>query len=235
MLLNGDCYELLKKLPDNSVDLIVTDPPYEISCSGGGIAQTKHIRYVREKHLNGIDKGYDPRILEECIRVLKAINIYIFCSHSQLIPLLKFFVQERQCSFNLISWHKTNPLPYCGNTYLKDTEYCLFFREKGVKVYGTFDTKKTYYISALNQTDKKKYKHPTVKPLNIIQNFIINSSRISDVVLDPFMGSGTTGVAALQLNRKFIGIEIDPTYFATAKNRIENHEKLIEEITETGT
>ena len=215
MLLHGDCYDLLKKLPDKSVDLVVTDPPYNINISGGGIAQEKHVRYVQEKHLQGIDNGYNPLILDECIRVLKAINIYIFCSHRQVLPLLEKFVTKHGCNFNLISWHKTNPLPFCGNTYLKDTEYCLFFRDKGVKVYGTFDTKKTYYLSTLNQKDKAIYKHPTVKPLNIIQNFIINSSRIGDVVLDPFMGSGPTGVAARQLNREFIGMEINREFAET--------------------
>lgn len=225
MLYNGDCFDLMKTLPDKSVDLIVTDPPYNISIGGGGFLKEKNAKYALEKQLKGIDKGYDLRILDECVRVMKAINIYIFCSHFQIVPLLQFFVQERDCSFNLITWHKTNPMPYCGNTYLKDTEYCLFFRKRGVKVYGTFDTKKTYYLSSINYSDKKKYKHPTIKPLNIIQNFIINSSRIGDVVLDPFMGSGTTGVAATQLNRKFIGIELSKEYFEIAKNRIEESER----------
>lgn len=69
--------------------------------------------------------------------------------------------------------------------------------------------------------DKKLYKHPTIKPLNIIENLVINSSNENDVVLDCFMGSGTTGVACKKLNRKFIGIEIDEKYFEIAKNRIE--------------
>ena len=74
----------------------------------------------------------------------------------------------------------------------------------------------------MNVLDKKKYNHPTVKPLDIIENFVLNSSKEEDVVLDCYMGSGTTGVAALKNNRKFIGIEVNDSYFNTATNRINN-------------
>lgn len=79
---------------------------------------------------------------------------------------------------------------------------------------------KTHYETPLNQKDKKLYGHPTVKPLEIVKNFIINSSCENDIVLDPYMGSGTTGVACKNLNRNFIGIELDEKYFEIAKKRI---------------
>ena len=120
----------------------------------------------------------------------------------------------------MLTWHKTNPVPACGNKYLTDTEYILFFREKGVKIYGEFKTKFTYYITPLNQSDKKKYGHPTIKPINIVTNLIVNSSLENGIVFDPFMGSGTTGLAALELNRKFIGIELNEEYFELSKQRI---------------
>ena len=82
-------------------------------------------------------------------------------------------------------------------------------------------TKKKYYVSATNKEDKKSYKHPTIKPLNIIENLVINSSKENDIILDCFIGSGTTGVAAIRHNRNFIGIEIDENYFNIAKERIE--------------
>lgn len=122
----------------------------------------------------------------------------------------------------MLTWHKTNPVPACGNKYLTDTEYCFFARERGVKVYGSYQTKKTYYVTSLNTKDKKLYGHPTVKPLEIVENLIVNSSQEGDRVFDPFMGSGTTGVASKLHKRDFVGVEIDNTYFETAKNRIEN-------------
>lgn len=138
------------------------------------------------------------------------------------MPLLKYFVEGKKCNWNLLTWHKTNPVPACNNKYLSDTEYILFFREKGVKINGDYSSKKTYYVTPLNQKEKKLYEHPTVKPVDILNNLIINSSLENDVILDPFMGSGSTGVACKNLNRNFIGIELDENYFSIAKERIEN-------------
>lgn len=187
---------------------------------GGGIYTHDDKQYIQE--LRSMDNGFDIKVLDELCRVLKKINIYFFCSQKQILPLLEYFVQQKKCNYNLLTWHKSNPIPACGNKYITDTEYILFFREKGVKIYGNVDTKHTYYITPLNQKDKRLYKHPTVKPLNIVRNLIINSSQENDVVFDPFMGSGTTGVACKQLNRNFIGIEINEQYFNIAKERIDN-------------
>ena len=218
-LLHGDCLELLKDIEDKSIDLVVTDPPYEIETSGAGIYKQADKQYVKE--LNGIKNGFDPKVLDELCRVMKKINVYFFCSQKQIMPLLDYFVKQKKCNWNLISWHKTNPVPACGNKYLTDTEFILFFREKGVKVYGEFKTKFTYYVTPLNQKDKKLYGHPTIKPLEIVRNFIINSSQEGETVLDPFMGSGTTGVACIETNRNFIGMELNEEYLKLSKDRID--------------
>lgn len=218
-LYQGDCLEVMKNMPNKSVDLVITDPPYEISTTGAGIYKQVDKQYVKE--LNGMKDGFSEEVLDELCRVMKKINIYFFCSQKQIIPLLDYFAKEKKCNWNILSWHKTNPIPACGNKYLTDTEFILFFREKGVKVYGSFDTKRTWYATPLNQSDKKKYKHPTVKPLSILENLVVNSSQKDEVALDCFMGSGSTGVACLNTNRNFIGIELNPTYFQIAKDRIE--------------
>ena len=157
---------------------------------------------------------------------MKKINTYIWCNKEQLKDYINYFT-DKGCNLTLISWHKTNPLPACANKYLGDTEYCLFFREKGVKVYGEYKTKKTYYTTKVNKEDKKLYKHPTIKPLEIIKNLIINSSKEGDTILDCFMGSGTTGVACKELNRNFIGMEINEEYYEIAKNRIQGNNEQI--------
>lgn len=222
-LYNDDCMRVLKEMPDKSVDLVIIDPPYDIENRGGGIYTQADKHYVYE--LDDIKNGFDESVLDELCRVMKKINIYIWCSQKQIPMLLDYFYNKKKCNWNLLTWHKTNPIPACGNKYLTDTEYLLFFREKGVKIYGSFDTKLTYYVTPLNVKDKKLYNHPTIKPLNIIKNIVVNSSNENDVVLDCFMGSGTTGVACKELNRKFIGIEIDKTYFDTAVDRIERGDK----------
>ena len=217
-LYNDDCSQVLKQIPDKSIDLVVTDPPYDIETSGAGLYKQEDKQYVKE--LVGMKDGFSEEILDELCRVMKKINIYLFCSQKQIIPLLDYFVRKKGCNWNILSWHKSNPVPACGNKYLTDTEFILFFREKGVKVYGSFDTKKTYYITPLNQKDKKKYGHPTVKPEEIVTNLIVNGSNEGDVVLDCFMGSGTTGAVCVGVNREFIGIEINENYFKIAQDRI---------------
>jgi DNA modification methylase len=168
----------------------------------------------------------DDRVLDELVRVMKKGNIYIWCNKQQIRKYIDYF-EDKNYNTDLLTWHKTNPVPTCSNKYLSDTEYILFFRESGVKVYGTYATKKKYYVTPTNKDDKKKYNHPTIKPVEIIKNLIINSSNENDLVLDCYMGSGTTGVACKELNRRFIGIELDETYFNVAKQRIEGNEEQI--------
>lgn len=236
---HGDCYEVIKDIPDDSVDLVIIDPPYEfIANTGSGAFGNKnrsyHADYSKVYHenteigqqkkknlqeLSQICRGFDYSILDECCRVLKKVNIYVWCSKAQVSQLLTYF-ENKGCFIDILTWHKTNPVPTCNGTYLNDTEYLIFARQKGVKVYGTYETKFKYYVTPLNQKDKKLYKHPTIKPVFIIQNLIINSSLEGDTVLDCFMGSGTTGVACRKTNRKFIGIEVNDEYFEIAKGRI---------------
>ena len=217
-LRKGDCLEIMKDIPDKSIDLVVTDPPYMIETSGAGIYKQADKQYVKE--LVNIKDGFSESVLDELVRIMNKINIYIFCSQKQIPILLDYFTKKYKCNWNLLTWHKTNPIPACGNKYLTDTEYILFFREKGVKIYGDYKSKFTYYTTPLNQKDKTIYKHPTIKPINIVENLISNSSIENNTILDPFMGSGTTGVAAVNLNRNFIGIEMDEHYFEIAEKRI---------------
>ena len=121
---------------------------------------------------------------------------------------------------DILTWHKTNPTPLCSNKYLSDTEYILFFKEQGVPLYGTYETKRKWYATSVNVADKAQWCHPTIKPLNIVQTLIGNSTREGDVVLDPFMGSGTTAVACIRSNRQYLGFEMDPGYYDTCMRRI---------------
>ncbi len=220
---NMDCIKGMKQMPNKSVDLVVTDPPYLIETSGAGIYKQDDKQYVKE--LNEMKDGFSREVLDELCRVMKKINIYFFCSQKQIIPLLDYFAKEKKCNWNLLTWHKVNPVPACGNKYLTDTEFILFFREKGVRIYGEYKSKFTYYVTPLNQKDKKTYGHPTIKPLDIVSNFIINSSNEGDIVFDPFMGSGTTAVAAMKCNRNFLGYELNPDYYDICNKRIKEVEE----------
>ena len=153
---------------------------------------------------------------------MKRINCYIWCNKAQIPEYLNYFVRELDCSFDIIIWWKTNPPPTFHNKYLSDKEYCLYFRKGGYCQPTSYETAKTVYYQPLNTLDKKEYPHPTIKPLNIIRNLIANSSKPGDIILDPFMGSGTTAVACMELGRKYIGFEINQAYFDVAQKRIQN-------------
>ena len=218
-ILNVDCSEGLKLIPDKSVDLIVMDPPYEMETAGGGAFGSFNRLY--HSSLTPISKGISNKLLDVFIEKMKMVNIYTWCNKNQLRQYLDYF-DDIGCMIDLLTWHKTNPTPTCNNKYLSDTEYCVFAREKGVKLFGSYETKRKYYVSPLNTIDKEKYGHPTIKPLNIIKNLIINSSEGGGTVLDPFIGSGTTAVAAKMLGRHYIGFEINPEYYQIACKRVES-------------
>ena len=224
-LLLGDSLEILKSMPDKSVDLIITDPPYDISATNGGGSVNK-IKKLDKSLVDlvdaNIDKGYDIETFNrEFVRVMKDINIYIWCNKKQIPDYFNFYVNKLKCKFDIITWHKPNALPTYSNKYLSDTEYCLYFRKgKGHCFPENYEDAKTYYIAPINHKDKKEWKHPTIKPLDITEKMVRNSSRPGELILDPFAGSGTTCLAAKNMGREYIGIEINPEYFDIAKERI---------------
>ena len=178
----GDAYELIKHMEDNSVDLIITDPPYKIDGLRGngkdhGILSGRNRgTYEQEMVDSNLGKGIDLKILDDFVRVMKKINIYIWCNKEQIYDYMTYFVKERKCNFEMLIWAKENVPPFTNGHYLKDKEYCLYFWEKGVKLYTKFERARTYFISKTNTADKKQYKHPTIKPIELIELMIQNST-----------------------------------------------------------
>lgn len=216
---------MIKDFPSNSIDLIATDPPYLISDirGGGTVNNKKHLsKSLQDLKTVDITQGYDIELYgSEFVRVMKEINIYVWCNKRQISDYFDFYVKKLKCKYEVLCWHKTNALPTYSNKYLTDTEYCLYFHKgKGKCFPQSYEDAKTYYIAPINIADKKKYGHPTIKPLSFMEKIIRNSTREEATVLDPFMGSGTTGVACLNTERNFIGIELDKGYFEIAEKRI---------------
>lgn len=221
----GDCYQLIKLMPDKSVDLILTDPPYDIQgIHGSGILKQGSNRDTYDKIAdNGLDKGIDLKILDDFVRVMKKINIYIWCNKEQIYDYMTYFVKERNCSFEILVWCKEDSIPFCGTHYLCDKEYCLYFWETGVPVYIPYDRAKTYYISKRNTADKKDYGHPTCKLVDLLETLIKNSTGGGSkdmIVFDPFLGSGSTALAAKHCGCSYIGFEINEKYFTIATDRL---------------
>lgn len=215
----GDCYKLIKEIPDKSVDLIITDPPYDLETEGSKENNISKTFANCNNEISEISQGIDLNILNDFMRIMKKPNIYIWCNKKQILEYLKFFVEEHNCSFEIMTWLKSNPTPLCGGNYLIDKEFCLYFR-KGIKLNTTFETAFTYWHSKKNKADKDLFEHPTIKPLHIIKNLIINSSNENEIIFDPFVGSGTTCVGAKDLNRQYLGIEINPKWHKIACDRL---------------
>lgn len=133
---------------------------------------------------------------------------------------MKFFIENYNCLFQPIVWCKTNPIPFGANNFLADKEYCYCFYESGVKFNDGWEHKATYYCSSINKADKDLFEHPTIKPLEMVKNHILNSTQPNDIVLDCFLGSGTTAVACKELGRQYIGFEINKKYYDIACDRL---------------
>jgi len=219
-IINEDCLEGMRRIESDAVSLVIADPPYELQQHNekGGSAFGKKGRDYHQC-IDHLQSGVSNEVLEECLRVCKHPNMYVFCSKDQL-PQLLTFALSHGLKYDLLTWHKTNPVPTCNNKYLSDTEYIVFMRN-GANLYGTYETKRKYFITPTNTDDKKAWGHPTPKPVPIIQTLIENSSQTGDIILDPYMGSGTTAIAAIRSNRHYIGFELNKDYFEIAKKRIE--------------
>ena len=225
-IIKGDAYALIKDVPDKSIDLIITDPPYDIKgIHGSGIVRDRGVSFHKELEEKGLDLGLNSVILDDFCRVMRKINIYIWCNREQIITYLDYFVKQKKCNWELLVWAKEDPIPFCGTHYLVDKEYCLYFWEQGAPVKIPYERGKTFFLRKKNITDKNDYGHPTIKPLDIIETLILNSSVRGGDILDAFVGSGTTALAAKHTERNFIGFEIDEQYYKIACDRLQGINK----------
>lgn len=220
-LKQGDCLELMKAIPDGSVDLILTDPPYTLSLHGGGVNEFGSRKLTKEKHIGFMSKGFPyEEVFVEFLRIAKVPNFLIFCSNQQVSKIMRFF-EERKLSVTLLVWNKTNPAPLCNGKYVSDLEFIVYVRGKGATFNNKtpFDYKKKLYSSGVMPS--KNRLHPAQKPVELLEQYIQLHSNLNDVVLDPFMGSGSTGLACVNNGRNFIGYELEQKYFDIAAERIE--------------
>lgn len=210
---NEDCLTGIKKIPDNFIDLVIIDPPYQINNHNvkydSDLARSIN-NYNNELYESNLTNGYDYKILEELLRVLKKVNIYIFCNGEQIPFYIKYFVIDRKCKMDIIIWNKTNAIPLFNNKYLSDKEYCLYFRKGGYCSPKSYEDAKTVFYYPINIKDKKKWGHPTIKPEKLVRKLI----------LDSFMGSGTTAISCIKEKRNYIGFEINKDFYKICLKRI---------------
>lgn len=211
-LWHGDCLELMKNIPDGSVDLVLTDIPYgEVNRNDNGL------RNLNKENAD-IETFNLQEFLREIYRVAKG-TIIVFCGQHQFSEIKNFFQEKQDKSKGTVRqlvWRKTNPSPMNGqHIYLSGIENAVWFKKRG----GVFNTycKNTVFDYPCGRSKL----HPTEKNHDLLKELILDNSNEGDIVFDPCMGSGSHGLVAVENNRRFIGIELDDEYFNIAKKRIE--------------
>lgn len=222
-LINNCALKVLKRIKSNSVDCIVTDPPYKV-ISGG--KNTKHkagwkVSVLKEndgkifKH-NSI-KAQDW--FAELFRVLKpGCHAYVMTNNLNLREYLNLAAEVGFKFHNLLRWDKNNK--NANRWYMKDCEYTLFLYKPPAKTINNPGSAQGF--AAPNPRNKR---HPTEKPVSLFRHYIENSTKPGELVLDPFMGCGTAAVACLKSGRNFIGVELDEAYHAVAVRRVNRQHK----------
>lgn len=227
-LWQGDCLQLMSHIPDKSVDMILADPPY-LHVKGGMKSKKYNTgtwkpdsKMVQE--MSDFDEELIFRFLDESRRVMKKTNMYVFCSKLQLEYYFKYITQNVGLKYDLLVWDKVKYSMKSTLFHTSDIEYIIRIYEDGVSLNKVLvdDGSKSdiqYYMKRI-PAEQPRGKHPTVKPISLLEKLLKVSSKEGDIILDCFMGSGSTGVACKNTNRKFIGIELDEEYFNIAKKRI---------------
>ncbi|WP_353743855.1 site-specific DNA-methyltransferase [Corynebacterium sp. S1S1] len=231
-LIHGDCIETLSQLDSESVDLVLTDPPYNLGQFMKG--RYTNLHKMRENYFGAA--GWDdaaPHEWELLMQhyfqelanvVVPGANVIVFMAVLKVETVVKIAEEYGFYYKTTGVWHKTNPMPRNMNLhFVNSTESWIHFTYK--KKRGTFNNDNSMYHdfveSSVTPSSEKRFgKHPTQKPLVVLKHFISLLSNPGDLVLDPFMGSGSTGVAALDLGRRFIGVELDQKYYDIAKSRM---------------
>lgn len=229
-LINDDTFNALEKFEEKTFDMIFADPPYFLSnngitCSGGKMVSVNKGNWdksvsIKEKH------EFNKNWIKECYRVLKDNGtIWISGTLHNIYSIGMALEEEGFKIINNITWQKTNPPPNLAcKTFTHSTETILWARKDLKKNKYTFNydlmkelndnkqMKDVWTTSLTKPSEKKQGKHPTQKPLEILNRIILASTKENDLILDPFCGSSTTGIAAIKLNRRYIGIDNEKEY-----------------------
>ena len=242
-LIDNDTFDTLKKFTEKSFDMIFADPPYFLSndgitCNGGKMVSVNKGKW--DKNLNVKDKHeFNKKWIYECYRILKDNGtIWVSGTLHNIYSVGMALEEEGFKIINNITWQKTNPPPNLAcKTFTHSTETILWARKDISKVKYKFNydlmkklndnkqMKDVWTTSLTKPSEKKQGKHPTQKPLEILERIILASTNENDLILDPFCGSSTTGIAANKLNRRYIGIDNSKEYLDLSIRRYKEIEE----------
>lgn len=251
ILFHGDLFDIINKLKSKSIDMIFADPPYFLSGDGISCHAGKQVSVNKGKWdriINPEEKlKFNRKWLKKCRRVLKDDGtIWISGTFHNIYSIGVALELEGYSIINNITWQKPNPAPNLAcRCFTNSTETILWARKidkKGKKgkhyfnydlmkeINGGKQMKDVWILNLPKKVEKKYGKHPTQKPLSVLERILLASTKEGDVVLDPFNGSGTTGIMCSRLNRKYIGIDKDKEYLDLTIKRYKDEKQIKEEI-----
>lgn len=244
-LFTGDCLEVLANLPEASVDLIFADPPYNLSndgitCQSGRMVSVNKAEWDKSQGFEA-DAAFHEAWILACKRVMKPdASIWISGTYHSIYVCGYLLQKHRFKVLNDIAWLKPNASPNLSGRYFTASHETLLWARQSegarhtfnydLMKYGDFpedaikkpqrQMRSVWSIPTTPKREKLRGRHPTQKPERLLERIIIATSHEGDLVLDPFVGSGTTGVAAIRHGRRFIGIDLDPQHIALASDRL---------------
>ncbi|WP_273713130.1 DNA-methyltransferase [Leuconostoc mesenteroides] len=239
-LINGNNLDVLSEIPDNSIDLILTDPPYE-HVMGGMKSKRYNVGSWDENSYMNLKMSQFKHddifiFLDSYIPKMKKVNMFIFCSKLQLAHYFDYLNNHKKLKFDLLIWDKSSKdgkySMKSSKFFTQDIEYVVRIYESGISLNKIIDdttgkTKSSLYMKRQSFLKPIKIPHDSPKPVKLLEQYINLTTDEHAVILDPFMGSCSTGVACVNTNRNFIGIELDETYFKIAENRIREAQTLV--------
>ena len=238
-LLKGDCIEILKQARENSVDMIFADPPYFLSnggitCHAGKMVSVNKGKWDKSQ---GVEENHKFTLewLKECQRVLKPDGTIWVSGTTHIIYSIGFAMQQLGYKIlNDIVWYKRNAPPNLSCRYFTHSTEIVLWAAKNPKSKHYFNYKlmkernngkqmrNVWEMSSPPAKEKKFGKHPTQKPVELLKRLILASTEKDSLVLDPFCGSSTTGIASLLLQRKYVGIDMEDEYLELSKKRLDD-------------
>lgn len=218
-LLCGDSTQIdqvEKVMNGEKADMVLTDPPYKIDTEGGCKGELGPALHKQGKSIEFI-ADFEPMMFLNILPLVfekNKLNAYVFCN-KELLPDYLVWARDSKYSFNVLVWKKPNAIPI-GDSHRPDIEYLLLFRKNAIWNNGLKDVN----YSRLIEQGRETGLHPTMKPIALLCNEMKISSNIGSLIVDFFLGSGSTMVAAHQLNRKCYGMELDPKYCQVIVDRM---------------
>ncbi|MEH7333946.1 site-specific DNA-methyltransferase [Neobacillus drentensis] len=243
ILLKGDSLQLLSMIQDNSINMIFADPPYFLSndgitCSSGKMVSVNKGNWDKGKEEFINKHTFNIEWLEKCKNPLsKDGTIWISGTFHNIYSIGAALEELNYKIINNITWYKTNASPNLSCRYFTHSTETVLWAKKSKKAKHTFNyeimkeinggkqMRDVWQIPTTKKSEKEFGKHPTQKPIELLKRIILSSTKEGDIILDPFNGSGTTGIVAAMLNRKYIGIDLEEEFLNLTIKRYKSLEQ----------